>query len=143
MRTVSRSSLARAMLMLLVPGSLGCWQDSIAVIGADNHPVLVNVTDTLSYRADGLDNVNQTLTWTWNNSGTTATITFTKENLVPHGITQLTVTDANGTVVYDLNIQLIWNEVQHTNSGAPGAWTVNLGMFGTTGDLDFTLIGTP
>ncbi len=140
---MSPSTIARAALTLLILAGLGCWQDPVAVIGPDNNPRLVNVTDTLSYQADGLDNVNQTLTWTWNNSGSTATITFTKEHLVPHGITQLTVTDANGTVVYDLNIQLIWNEVQHTDSGAPGAWTVNLGMFGTTGDLDFSLIGTP
>lgn len=136
-------TLTRAALPLLLLAGLGCWQDPVAVIGPDNNPRLVNVTDTLSYQADGLENVNQTLTWTWNNTGSTATITFTKEHLVPHGITQLTVTDANGTVVYDLNVQLIWNEVQHTDAGVPGAWTVNLGMFGTTGDLDFSLIGTP
>ena len=140
---MSKRTLARALLLVLVLAGSSCSQDDVAFIGPENNPVLVNVTDTLSYSASGLDNVNQTFTWTWNNTGTKATIVYTKENLVPHGLTYLTVTDPNGTVVYYFNIQLFWNEVQYSDSGAPGTWTVNLGLYGTTGDLDFHLIGTP
>jgi hypothetical protein len=140
---MTKRTLATAPLLILLVAAFGCWQDDVAVIGPENHPALVNVTDTLSYSANGLNNVNQTFTWAWNNTGTRATIIYTKENLVPHGLTYLTITDPNGIVVYYFNIQLFWNEEQHTDSGAPGAWTVDLGLFGTTGDLDFSLIGTP
>jgi hypothetical protein len=130
-----------AILLLLAGLSLGCWQENVAVIGPDNSPVLVLKTDTLSYRADGLDNVHQTLSWSWTNTGTRAEINH--NSLVPHGITQLTIRDGAGTVVYDLNIQLIYQEVQHTDSGAAGTWTVDLAMYGTTGDLDFMILGKP
>ena len=138
--TMPSGHVLRLRLLLLAGLGLAC-QDPVMFIGPDNNPILVNQTDNFSYSAGNLDNVNQTLTWTWTNTGSSAIIQH--NSLVPHGITQMTVRDAAGTVVYDLNIQLIYQETQNTNAGTPGAWTIELGMYGTTGDLDFSLVNGP
>ena len=138
--SASPASRAAVRLAVLAGLALAC-QDDVMLIGPDNNPVLVNQTDNFSYQASNLDNVNQTFTWTWTNTGTTAIIQ--QNSLVPHGITQMKITDAAGAVVYDLNIQLIYQEEQSTASGTPGAWTIELAMYGTTGDLDFSLVNGP
>jgi hypothetical protein len=127
-------------LLLLAGLGLAC-QDPVMMIGPDNNPVLVNQTDNFSYQASNLDNANQTLTWTWTNTGSSAIIEH--NSLVPHGITQMTIRDAAGKVVYDLNIQLIYQETQNTDSGTPGAWTIELALYGTTGELNFSLTNGP
>jgi hypothetical protein len=133
---------ARAGALLLLAALGAACSDPIAVIGPDNSPVLYLQPDTLNYQAQNLENVHQTLKWYWTNTGTGAQIVH--NSLVPHGTTYLKLTDPNGLVVYDLNIQLIYAETQETDSGGvPGVWTVELAMSGTTGKLDFSIASTP
>jgi len=127
-------------LLVLAGLALAC-QDDIRVLGPENNPVLVNKTDTLSFQATGLDNVHGIFTWNWTNTGSTAVIDH--RSLVPHGVTQLTIIDAAGDTVYTDNIQLVYQEVHHSSTGTPGTWVVELGMYGTTGDVDFSVIGAP
>jgi hypothetical protein len=143
---VTRTLAARAASVLLALaaglGLASCQGDPIAIIGPSNSPALYLQPDTLHYYAQDLENIHQTLKWYWVNNGTGAQIVH--NSLVPHGTTYLKLTDSNGLVVYDLNIQLIFAETQVTSpAGAPGTWTVELIMSGTTGKLDFSIASTP
>jgi hypothetical protein len=144
MVTRMHASRTAALFLALVTG-LGlasCKGDPVAIIEPSNSPSLYLQPDTLHYYAVDLENIHQTLKWYWVNNGTGAQIVH--NSLVPHGSTILKLTDPNGLVVYDLNIQLIYGETQETSpAGVPGTWTVELAMSGTTGKLDFSIASTP
>jgi len=87
-------------------------------------PEIVNNTDSFSYQIRDLRNVTGSWNYTWQNTGTLATITHST-NAGATGSATLTVRDAAGTQVY--SGQLVSSGEPVTSpAGTPGAWTVTV-----------------
>src|SRR5690348_10404371 len=66
-------------------------------------PEVTNVTDNFQLQATGVVNVTTTKSYTWENTGPQATVNHSTTTTA--GSAQLTIKDANGTVVYDTALE--------------------------------------
>jgi hypothetical protein len=143
-----KRSIAGALLAvaLLTPAC----NDPVRMVATENDPTLVNDVDSFRYQAFRLDNVHDTLRWTWTNRGAQAVVT--NSNFIPHGQTRLTVSDPDGVVVYQAPLLSPEGEpLSHaTRLGRPGNWTIELDLYGVDGaridfsvDRTITVVPTP
>jgi hypothetical protein len=109
--------------------ALGACSDPLAPF----QPEVSNVADNFALQATGVSGVSRTVSYTWNNSATRATINHSTTTTA--GSTQLTVRDAAGTIVYSRALAPSLNEP--TTTGVAGAWTVQLQMSSYSGTLNF------
>src|SRR5512135_1735300 len=79
-------------------------------------PQVANVTDNFQFQATGVTNVTQTLNYTWQNTGTAASVN--QATTVTGGGATLTIFDSSGTQVYTRS--LASNGTFATASGATG-----------------------
>ena len=96
-------------------------------------PEITNATDNFQLQATGVSAVTSTLTYSWVNTGTRATINHSTTTAA--GTAQLTIRDAAGTVVYDRGLAPSLNEP--TSSGTAGTWTLQLRLTDYSGTLNF------
>lgn len=96
-------------------------------------PEITNATDNFQLQATGVTAVTSTLTYSWVNTGTRATINHSTTTTA--GTAQLTIRDAGGTVVYDKGLAPSLNEP--TSSGTVGTWTLQLRLTTYSGTLNF------
>jgi len=96
-------------------------------------PEITNVTDNFQFQATGMTNVSQTLTYTWQNTGTMANVN--QASSVSGGSAQVLIRDAQATVVYTSN--LATNGTFVTNNGTAGAWTIQVALSGCNGTVNF------
>lgn len=96
-------------------------------------PEVTNATDSFQLQATGVVGVTSTLTYSWSNTGTKATVNHSTTTTA--GTAQLTIRDAGGTLVYDKALAASLNEA--TSVGTPGTWTVQLRLQGYSGTLNF------
>src|SRR5574342_456600 len=81
--------------LLILMGVLGgCSNDSLAPF----QPEIGNNQDSFQFQATNVSNVSTTLVYTWNNSGTRATINHSTKTTA--GSTLLVIKDTGGTAVY-------------------------------------------
>jgi hypothetical protein len=121
-------------LALVVVGLLAAaCNDPIASVGTDNRPELTNQPDLFHYRAWDLQNVHDTLRWSWTNNGRVAVVTH--DSFLPHGETVLSVRDAGGTEVYNGPLESPEDAgvSRYTAPGPPGVWTIELRLYGVDG----------
>lgn len=97
-------------------------------------PQIVNVTDSFQLQATGLTTVSSSLTYTWQDTGTRATINHSTSTTA--GTAHLTIRDANGVLMYDKDLSPSLNEP--TATGTPGTWTVTLTVVNYSGSLNFS-----
>jgi hypothetical protein len=96
-------------------------------------PEITNATDNFQLQATGVTAVTATLSYSWVNTGTRATINHSTTTAA--GTAQLTIRDAAGTVVYDKGLVPSLNEP--TSSGTVGTWTLQLRLTDYSGTLNF------
>lgn len=115
-----------ALLLCLVAS---CGDDPLGPF----QPEVSNVADTFSLQATGVSNVSTTLTYSWQNSGTRATINHSTTTQA--GSTLLVIKDAAGATVYSKALSPSLNEP--TTAGRAGAWSVQLTLTSYSGTLNF------
>ncbi len=96
-------------------------------------PEIVNNTDAFSFQATAVENVSATMVYSWQNTGTQATINHS--SAVDSGTVSVTILDANGTQVYSNPLVASLNEP--TTAGTAGAWTITVTLTNVYGTLNF------
>lgn len=103
------------------------------VIGPENEPEVNNATDNFQWQVSNLDNVSQTLSYTWQNTGTAANV---NQSTNPSGgSVRLRIRDADGTEVYSRSLSE--NGTFLTTGGTTGAWTIDVELSGASGTFNF------
>lgn len=96
-------------------------------------PEIANATDTFQFQVTGVQNGSANLTYTWQNTGTRATINQSAS--MSAGTVTLTVRDAAGAVVYTGS--LAQNGTFTSSAGVAGAWTLVVDFAGASGNVNF------
>lgn len=107
--------------------------DGGAPLGPDNQLQVTNAIDSFQWQASAMDNVSQTLNYTWQNTGTMANID--QSGSLTGGSAILTVSDADGTEVYTRSMGETGSF--QTASGTSGMWTIEVTLSGVNGMLNF------
>ena len=115
-------------LLLSVPFS-GCSDST----GPGIQPEINNATDNFEYQVTDVQNYSHTLNYTWQNTGTTATIN--QATTVTAGSMTLVFLDANGTQVYSRS--LAENGTFVSTAGVAGAWRVRVVYNNASGTVNF------
>jgi hypothetical protein len=122
-----------AFFILFVIVLSGCSDDDPVSL-APFEPEIVNVADSFSMQATGVKNVTTTVSYTWNNSATRATIDHSTTS--DSGSAVLEIRDSAGTIVYNETLSPSLNE--ESTEGLAGNWTIQVKFTGYTGTLNFT-----
>ena len=123
--------LHRLAAALLLVGVAAC--DSGNVIGPENEPEVTNVADNFQWQVSNLNNVTQTLTYTWQNTGTMANVD--QATSPSGGSATLTIRDADGAQVYSRGLSE--NGTFQTDTGTSGSWTIVAELSGADGTFNF------
>jgi hypothetical protein len=110
----------------------------VAACGSDStspgiQPEVVNAADNFQYQVSAIQDYTGTQTYTWQNSGTTATVNQSAS--VSAGATTLVLLDANGTQVYSRS--LADNGTFSSSAGVAGTWKVKVTYNGMSGTVNF------
>lgn len=103
------------------------------VIGPENELEVTSAQDNFQLQVSALDEVSQTLDYSWQNTGTQATIDISQA--ITSGTALLTITDAAGTVVYQEDIAD--DSDGQTTVGVAGAWSIRVVLDGVNGTFNF------
>jgi hypothetical protein len=103
------------------------------VIGPDNQLEVTNATDDFQLQATALDNISQTLSYLWQNTGTSASVD--QSGSVTAGSATLTILDQTGAQVYVASLASTGSF--QTSAGLAGTWTIRVEMDGMSGALNF------
>ena len=96
-------------------------------------PEVTNATDSFQLQATGVDRVGTTLQYSWENTGTQASIDHS--TTTAGGTARLTIRDAGGSIVYEQDLAPSLNE--DTSSGETGTWTITVILSEYSGTLNF------
>ncbi len=107
--------------------------DSANVIGPDNQLEVTNATDNFQFQVSALDAVSETRNYDWENTGTQAKVDISQA--ITGGSAQLTISDADGNVLYDEDIAQ--DSDGDTPAGIPGTWRITVTLRDTTGTFNF------
>ncbi len=97
-------------------------------------PEITSTTDSFQLQATGVTGVASTLTYSWTNTGTRATINHSTTTTA--GVARIVIRDAAGTIVYDKALVPSLNEP--TAAGTAGTWTIQLALTSYSGTINFT-----
>lgn len=132
---MTRTPYSRAILSVpaaaLLVASAACGGTN--VIGPENQLEVTNVDDSFQWQVTALDNVTQTLTYTWTMTGTVANVN--QASALGGGSATVTVQDAAGTQVYTSSLSQ--NGTFTTSAGTAGAWKITVTLDEATGTLNF------
>ena len=103
------------------------------VLGPQNQPEVNNAPDTFQWQVVAMDNISETLSYTWQNSGTTADVN--QSPTLSGGSATLIISDAAGAEVYRRS--LAESGTFATAAGSSGAWTIEVVLSGASGALNF------
>jgi hypothetical protein len=127
MKTLRMLALAGALMTAVA----ACGDSN--VIGPDNQLEVTNAQDNFQLQVSALDEVSQTLEYSWENTGTQATIDVSQA--ITSGAAMLTITDADGTVVYQED--LADDSDGQTLVGVAGTWGIRVVLDGVNGTFNF------
>jgi hypothetical protein len=111
--------------------ALGACSDA-NVLGPDNQLQVTNNADDFAIQATALDNIAQTLTYTWQMSGTVADVD--QSGTVSGGSGTLTILDDDGLEVYSRSLAQTGS--MQTDAGTAGNWTIRISLDGMSGVLN-------
>ena len=100
---------------------------------APYQPQIANVPDNFQFQATGVTNVTWTYTYTWSNSGDSATVN--QATTVSGGSAVLTISDTNGTQLYSQS--LTGNGTFGMTKGLHGSWTIKVAFTNYSGTVNF------
>lgn len=102
-------------------------------IGPSNQPEIANTRDNFQFQASGLVNTTQTLSYTWENTG--SSVNVNQSGSVSSGRATLVIRTASGAEVYNRDLSTTGTFASAT--GSPGNWRIELRLEGFTGTLNF------
>ena len=117
-------------LVFSVLGAIGCG-DSPTSPGVN--PEVANLTDSFQFQVTSMANYTQTLSYSWENTGTVASVD--QSCAITDGSGTLTLIDANGTQVYSRSLSL--GGSQPSTAGVAGTWTIRVSFSNTDGTINF------
>jgi hypothetical protein len=97
-----------------------CGGDNPVAPGRD--PEIINNVDNFQYQITDIQDFTGTQVYSWENSGTTATVDQSAS--IASGSVTLVLRDANGVQVYSRS--LADNGTFSSTAGTPGTWTVRV-----------------
>jgi hypothetical protein len=109
--------------------------DSANLIGPGNQLEVANDADRFEWQVTGLENVTQTLAYTWQNTSTSASVNLSSN--ITSGTATLSVTDANDNEMFSGS--LAQNGTFPTSTGTAGNWAITVELVGVDGTLNFRL----
>ena len=126
-RSIRRLALSLAVTLV----AAGC--DSANTIGPENELEVTNATDSFQFQVTALETVTETVSYSWQNTGPQATLDISQA--ISGGAALLTVTDADGTIVYQEDIR---DDSDGTTAvGVAGSWTIRVELSDVTGTFNF------
>lgn len=96
-------------------------------------PQINNAPDNFQFQATGVQSVTTTLTYTWQNSGTGASIN--QSTTINGGSATVTLYDNASTMVYTRS--LADNGTFAASTGVTGSWTIKVVLVNYTGTVNF------
>lgn len=119
---------ALAFLLLLL--SFGCGENATS---PQFQPEITNATDNFQFQVTAINNISQTLSYSWSNTGTVANVN--QSCSITGGTATLTIQDASGNQVYSRSLSD--NGTFVTNTGTTGSWTIQLILSRCSGTLNY------
>jgi hypothetical protein len=130
-RIVQSLRLLAALVML---GALSaCGSDRSNPLSPAVQPEVVNNADAFSFQVTGVQNASATLDYSWQNTGTVATVNQSAS--ISGGSATLIIRDAAGTQVYSRSLSD--NGTFTSAAGTTGTWTIRVVFSGTSGTINF------
>lgn len=117
---------------ILLAAVAACGDDA-NTLGPDNQPQVSNLVNTFEWQVSGLDNVSQTLTYIWTDTGTSADVN--QASALTDGSATLAIMDATGVEVYSGSLGE--NGTFQTSAGTTGDWTIRVTLTHASGNLNF------
>lgn len=102
---------------------------------APYQPQINNVTDNFQFQATGVTNVTWTYTYTWTNSGDSATVN--QSTTVSGGSATVEILDHTGTQLYAQSLAA--NGTFGMAKGVAGDWTVRVVFTNYSGTVNFRI----
>ena len=121
-----------AVLLLLAGMFAGCGGGNSA-LNSQFQPQVANQQDNFQFQSTGVQNVTQTLTYTWQNTGTAASIN--QACTAAPGTAFLHLLDAGGNSVYSADLAA--NGTFSSITGTAGTWTIRVVLTNVNGTLNF------
>jgi hypothetical protein len=107
--------------------------DTTNPIGPSNQPEVANNRDNFQFQASNLSRTTQTLTYTWENTGTSANVN--QSGSISNGTATLTIRAASGAEVYTRDLSTTGTFA--TATGPAGNWRIEVRLDNVTGTLNF------
>lgn len=124
----------RLVTTLVMLGALSaCGSDRSNPLSPAVQPEVVNNADAFSFQVTGVQNASATLDYSWQNTGTVATVNQSAS--ISAGSATLIIRDAAGTQVYSRSLSD--NGTFTSTAGVAGTWTVRVVFSGTSGTINF------
>jgi hypothetical protein len=115
--------------ILLAGAVSACGDDPLAPF----EPEVANLTDSFQLQATDITGITATVTYTWQNTGTTANVN--QATVKNAGTAVLTISDADGTQVYSQDLAA--NGTFQTGAGTAGGWTIRVVLAEFSGTVNF------
>lgn len=96
-------------------------------------PQINNVADNFQFQATGVTNVTWTYTYTWSNSGDSATVN--QATTITGGSAVLAILDNNNTQLYSQSLSA--NGTFGMAKGLHGSWTIKVAFTNYSGTVNF------
>ncbi len=136
MHTILQSWLGIPRVVLALTALAACGDN---VIGPGNQLQVTNATDDFQFQVSNLNNVTQTLTYSWSNTGDSANVN--QASSLGGGSATLTIRGPTGTVLYQAGLQN--NGTFHTQKGTSGTWQIQVALTKADGTLNFRVQKAP
>jgi hypothetical protein len=124
-----RLSRAAAFIICMIVAACGSSTGPLAPY----QPQINNLADNFQFQATGVQNVTWTYTYTWANSGDSATVN--QATTVTGGSATLTISDNNGTQLYSQSLSA--NGTFGMVKGVHGNWTIKVVLTNFSGTVNF------
>ena len=107
--------------------------DTANPIGPSNQPEIANTRDSFQFQASNLVRTTQTLSYTWENTGSTANVN--QSGSVSGGSATLSIRTPSGAEVYSRDLSTTGTFT--STPGSPGNWRIDVRLENVTGTLNF------
>jgi len=119
-------------MILAIPAILaGCGKKANPI--SPFQPEVTNMLDNFQFQATGLTNVSTSVSYNWENSGTSANVD--QSCAITTGSAAIIINDAAGTEMYNGNLLDGGSFV--SSQGTAGIWVITLNIYNVDGTVNF------
>lgn len=124
-----------AILVSALALSVACGGSSgSAPVQPQYQPQITNLTDSFAFQLTGVTDGSGSLSYTWQNTGTMASVD--RSSTVSSGTVTLTLRDASNAQVYQGPLEGVSGSVS-TAAGTAGSWTIVVDFIHASGTINF------